>query len=178
MLGIMCKMCNKILREHTKQIYIPVSARKPCPACGETHKFAIKVINRLFSLTICSPECEQLYEEMMETRKENRKIPKHVRRALFKKYDSKCFSCGSKDKLEIHHIVPICKGGTSELENLLLLCNNCHCVVSNRSGPKTKKYINYRLNPEFQGIRERILNKIKPLMINEDKFFECYPLTS
>lgn len=37
-----------------------------------------------------------------------------------------CGNCGSKDRVEIHHIVPISKGGTNNEGNLVYLCNKCH----------------------------------------------------
>ena len=45
---------------------------------------------------------------------------------LLERDDSKCVICGkalSIDSAEIHHIIPKAKGGTSELENLVLICN-------------------------------------------------------
>ena len=32
---------------------------------------------------------------------------------------------------EIHHIVPLSKGGKSEWDNLILLCPNCHKMADN-----------------------------------------------
>jgi len=31
--------------------------------------------------------------------------------------------------LRVHHIVPVSLGGTDEIENLVLLCPNCHTLV-------------------------------------------------
>jgi len=38
----------------------------------------------------------------------------------------KCAICGSKKELEVHHIVPLSKGGTSREDNLITLCRRCH----------------------------------------------------
>lgn len=37
-----------------------------------------------------------------------------------------CERCGSEENLEVHHITKIKDGGTNDLDNLLLLCKDCH----------------------------------------------------
>lgn len=37
-----------------------------------------------------------------------------------------CAKCGSHDKIEIHHIIPICNHGTNDYDNLIALCPLCH----------------------------------------------------
>lgn len=50
--------------------------------------------------------------------------------ALSKKYGNQCQSCGTRDaSLQIAHIVPIAKGGVHELDNLALVCRNCHHLL-------------------------------------------------
>lgn len=45
----------------------------------------------------------------------------------------KCRSCGAKTQLHIHHRIPLSKGGTNKLENLIPLCEKCHSKAhSNR----------------------------------------------
>lgn len=39
----------------------------------------------------------------------------------------KC-SCGNPAK-HIHHIVPVCKGGTDDSSNLEMLCQTCHVAL-------------------------------------------------
>lgn len=34
-----------------------------------------------------------------------------------------------KPSLQIHHIVPVSKGGNNDIENLTLLCPNCHSLI-------------------------------------------------
>ena len=53
--------------------------------------------------------------------------------------NNRCLACGATDNLEIDHIVPVCKGGRSVLDNLQILC--CPC---NRS--KFTQTIDYRTN--------------------------------
>lgn len=38
----------------------------------------------------------------------------------------KCVSCCSTNQLEVHHVVPLSRGGTNRLSNLVTLCKPCH----------------------------------------------------
>jgi len=41
----------------------------------------------------------------------------------------KCQHCGSKDKLEVHHIIYRSQDGTNDINNLITLCHECHQEV-------------------------------------------------
>ena len=53
-------------------------------------------------------------------------IPAHTRKLVFIRDKYRCVKCGSRENLEIHHIIPHAKGGSSRLENLQLLCRDCN----------------------------------------------------
>lgn len=58
-----------------------------------------------------------------------------TRNELLKKAKHKCQSCGwNKDPnvLVIHHKIPQAVGGTSEDNNLVVLCPNCHALAHAR----------------------------------------------
>ncbi|MGE4133558.1 MAG: HNH endonuclease [Bdellovibrionales bacterium] len=61
-------------------------------------------------------------------------IPADIRHALQLKYQGRCGyqnkgnRCNESRFLEIHHIQPLSKGGTDDLENLILLCAGHHKV--------------------------------------------------
>lgn len=40
-----------------------------------------------------------------------------------------CYLCGFTKALEIHHIIPRAKGGNNKIENLVMLCPNCHALT-------------------------------------------------
>ena len=56
-------------------------------------------------------------------------------RAEARKRDGeRCQRCGSNEDLEVHHIVPLAKGGAEfDLSNLTTLCHDCHVAVGERS---------------------------------------------
>ncbi len=49
-----------------------------------------------------------------------------TRHALYLRDNGQCGNCGSRRMIEIDHIVPRAMGGSSELENLRLLCRSCN----------------------------------------------------
>ena len=51
--------------------------------------------------------------------------------ALLNKHGNRCQSCGIENvPLDVAHIVRIAKGGRHELDNLALLCRNCHHLLN------------------------------------------------
>jgi len=113
-------------------VFVPAIRKKDlffeiCDECGTqlpTHR-----VNR--GLTTCSPACNA---KKWERIKEAERTAKGIRPLFwntfkfecFKRDDYTCQECGSKNKLECHHIKPIALGGTNELSNLITLCHDCH----------------------------------------------------
>jgi len=46
--------------------------------------------------------------------------------SLCKKYNYRCLNCGKKRKLTADHVIPISKGGTSNIDNIQPLCGPCN----------------------------------------------------
>lgn len=62
-------------------------------------------------------------------------IQKHrewIRRQAIKKYGRKCELCDYSLVIEAHHIIPKHKGGLHEIDNLMILCPNCHVLLTRR----------------------------------------------
>lgn len=52
--------------------------------------------------------------------------------------DSVCGKCGSKEDLEIHHMLPVVLGGDNDDRNLIILCHDCHHQTTNYFNTKLK----------------------------------------
>lgn len=47
---------------------------------------------------------------------------------VFSRDENICKMCGSTERLEIDHIIPLSRGGSNELTNLQILCRHCNSV--------------------------------------------------
>jgi 5-methylcytosine-specific restriction endonuclease McrA len=54
-------------------------------------------------------------------------------KSLCKKYSNKCLCCGKRRKLTADHVIPVSKGGTSNIENIQPLCQPCNSSKGNKS---------------------------------------------
>ncbi len=54
-----------------------------------------------------------------------RNIPIWLKKEILER-DRCCVNCGSFDNLEIDHIIPVSRGGSSGKENLQILCKTCN----------------------------------------------------
>lgn len=59
------------------------------------------------------------------------RIPESVRVEVWRRDSGKCARCGSREKLEYDHIVPISKGGSNTTRNVELLCEKHNRSKSN-----------------------------------------------
>lgn len=99
--------------------------RKPCPTC--------KAI-----IHIKQKKCAK---HMLDakgglTRRFRPPIPKSVQKAAYQRDSYTCAQCGLEGRGETHeekvkgfaidHVIPNAAGGSSELENLQILCRNCN----------------------------------------------------
>ncbi len=80
-------------------------------------------------------------------------IKKHkawIRMQAIKKYGDKCELCGYRLSIDTHHILPKNKGGLHEIDNLMVLCPNCHALV-------TRRYLSLRSRKEIPGLRRKLI---------------------
>lgn len=48
-----------------------------------------------------------------------------IRKKVLERDNYKCVKCGQPAQ-EVHHLIPLSKGGTTTLSNLISLCKDCH----------------------------------------------------
>lgn len=81
---------------------------------------------RLFMLTVYS----KVYVKN-NTKKQRSKYRKTLKKAKNKYWYRKvkwqpCACCKKEMHLELHHIIPINKGGDNDIRNLISVCSDCH----------------------------------------------------
>lgn len=54
------------------------------------------------------------------------RIPENVRLFVWQRDEGKCIKCGSNEKLEFDHIIPVADGGSNTERNIQLLCESCN----------------------------------------------------
>ena len=69
---------------------------------------------------------KKIIKGQLKTFEEGREIAQSVKRQVRKKYSNCCARCGSKGKLHLHHKEHFSKGGQNTVDNLILLCVDCH----------------------------------------------------
>ena len=70
-----------------------------------------------------------ILEEITTIRKA---ITEKERQAIFDRNNWRCVECGSEENLQVDHIIPFSKGGTTDLDNLQTLCRTCNRKKSNK----------------------------------------------
>lgn len=53
-------------------------------------------------------------------------IPEDVRHLVFTRDEGRCQNCGSSTELQFDHVIPHSMGGSSDADNLQLLCGPCN----------------------------------------------------
>lgn len=80
---------------------------------------------------------------------EKRKHKAWIRRQALRKYGKHCELCGYHLCVETHHIVPKYRGGPHEVDNLMIVCSNCHTLL-------TRGYVKLSRRSGIPRVRHRI----------------------
>ena len=65
-------------------------------------------------------------EAAEEAKHKREPIPEDVRIAVWRRDGGKCVQCGSRERLEYDHIIPVVKGGSNTVRNIQMLCESCN----------------------------------------------------
>jgi uncharacterized membrane protein YqaE (UPF0057 family)/5-methylcytosine-specific restriction endonuclease McrA len=77
---------------------------------------------------------EQPANPVIRTVPKRQPIPKSVKMYVWQRDMGRCVECGSKEKLEYDHIIPLSKGGSNTERNLQLLCEGCNRIKGGAIG--------------------------------------------
>lgn len=86
-------------------------------------------------------------------------IQKHkawVRLQAIKKYGSSCELCGFSGAVDTHHIIPKYEGGPHEIDNLTVICPNCHALI-------TRGKLSLKNRGDISKTSRKVMAKIKKL---------------
>ena len=72
-----------------------------------------------------SQKADEIYGSLPKTSR-RQPIPDEVKMFVWQRDNGKCVKCGSQQKLEYDHIIPLAKGGSDSERNLQLLCESCN----------------------------------------------------
>lgn len=129
-----CKVCRVVISDKDKLV---ISARYR--KYYELNATKLKEKSRNYR----QENKEVINERLKKWRKNNSakiRDHKHKRRALIKTngfyyvssseidklLTNSCFYCGAKSKVELDHVIPISKGGTHSIGNLVAACISCN----------------------------------------------------
>ncbi len=69
----------------------------------------------------------QAFENIQATATARReRIPDDVKLFVWQRDEGKCVRCGSNERLEFDHIIPVIEGGANTTRNIQLLCERCN----------------------------------------------------
>ena len=107
-----------------------------CEICGkEFQSFSAK---SMYCSDSCRRQASLIRYKGLERIKERQVKLSSRKNDILPQYDFKCAICGwsipksivkfknHQAGCEIHHITPVCEGGSEDQDNLILLCPNCH----------------------------------------------------
>ncbi len=80
--------------------------------------------NKKFLSSTSSPRITGSYSVSRTPTREH--IPKGVKMYVWQRDQGRCVNCGSNEKLEYDHIIPLAKGGSNTDRNIQLLCERCN----------------------------------------------------
>ena len=114
------KLNDNYYRSPVNRWHVTVE-EKECPTCGKT--FISYHEGRIY----CSPTCSSKahYKRMGMTPKDW----EILREYILERDNYTCQKCGyfsMTTGMAVHHIIPLCQGGTNDEDNLTTLCNTCH----------------------------------------------------
>jgi len=118
---------------------MPRKPKRPC-----SHPGCPKLTDGRFCLEHDKQEAKRYekYQRDPATRKRYGRAWKRIRDKYISAHPL-CEECTKADKLtpaeEVHHIVPLSKGGTHAVTNLMSLCTSCHSEITAREGGRWQR---------------------------------------
>lgn len=85
----------------------------------------------------------------------SRYIKDSVKKEIRERDGNKCVSCSSTKNIEFDHIIPVSKGGSSEFDNIQLLCRSCNRAKRNKLVRSSQDLLSLETERETEKEREK-----------------------
>lgn len=126
----------------------------------------------LLNLSGWLDECDSVEE--YQSPWPSRYISREVKESVLRRDGAKCVYCSATQNIEIDHIIPVSKGGISEINNLQTLCRVCNRKKRTRIANADKSVasatqINLKRSPETETEAERDTEKEKETEEEKEK---------
>lgn len=72
-----------------------------------------------------------------------------LRKAVLERDNYQCQNCLKKGRLDVHHFIPVKRGGTDNLDNLISLCHPCHKIIELVPKKLNARKISFRFKTLF-----------------------------
>jgi 5-methylcytosine-specific restriction endonuclease McrA len=115
---------------------------RPCPKCGVECALNLRPDTPHHGEIRCPDHGHFWIPRPAEEKKKKRKVNSALTATLPKGRQHFCWACLRERPvlaalrpsigLEVHHIIEVADGGSDDLENLMLLCSECHAEVHRR----------------------------------------------
>lgn len=89
-----------------------------------------------------------------------RKPPRWMREAVLRGFGGECARCKRRltsDEVTIDHVVPLSRGGMTEITNLQVLCRPCNRAKGNKAGKAVDVVLTFPLRPAPEGDSESLV---------------------
>ena len=87
-------------------------------------KHAVFTQEREFERLRHEVEAFENFEQLSATPRTS--IPEHLQMFVWQRDEGRCSKCGSRERLEFDHIIPLARGGSNTERNVQLLCEQCN----------------------------------------------------
>lgn len=125
-----CKNCYKISSKKYRDDN-PEKRKKTQKNYRDANPEKVKKTNETYRKA--NLDKARLREHLRRIKKQNNGIYLVSDKFLKKIYDSPCVFCGSKERIELDHIIPIARGGQHSEGNLQPLCKSCNSSKSDKT---------------------------------------------
>ena len=96
----------------------------------------------------------------------------NVKQAVLSRDNYTCQNCGEKTgKLEVHHILFRSKGGSNRMDNLVVLCQDCHKKIHTGKLKLNKKVKSFKHATHMNIMRKKLLEILKTKYDNVTETF-------